>query len=223
MGPFNAVSISIHSLNIALPLDINCPDGTVLRSGILKKPTTKKVEVNAFGIVNDDSEADCHGSEEMALHVFAFENYDYYHHKAGRQVPMPLFGENLILKDYCDEEARVGDVLTIGNVKVQVSQPTIRCKNIGKVHGLPLLLKWIHEELRTGYYLRVLEAGSFSVNSKITLRERGPEFATISKLNHLMFRDIKNKDLAEKILALPDISGRWVADFKRLRLVDFNS
>jgi len=201
--------IKIVSLNIGLPKKVTFDNNNHIISGIKKKPTDQIVLLKKNGFEGDDSYEDCHGGKNMAVHVFAYENYSYYNKKAGYNIALPAFGENLTLSGYNEQQARVGDVLTIGNATVQVSQPTERCKNIGLSLGLPQMLKWIHEELRTGFYFRVLEEGSVSTRSEIKLIERGNEEGSIAALNNIMFRYLDNKTLVTDACQTPHISEEW--------------
>lgn len=201
--------IKIVSLNRGLPQNIKLRNGNTLYSGLCKRPTDEKIFLSTTGFEEDDTAEDYHGGESMALHVFAHENYAFYNSKAGFELPIPAFGENLTLSGYTENEARVGDILKIGNAKVQVSQPTERCKNIGLSLGLPQMLKWIHEELRTGFYFRVLQEGEISVESEVHLLRLGSEEGLVAKLNQVMFRHISNQQMVEKAAKTESLSPEW--------------
>jgi MOSC domain-containing protein YiiM len=201
--------IKIVSLNIGLPEKVTFKNGGEIISGIRKKPSDKKIKLSKTGLKGDDSFEDCHGGPSRALHVFCFENYAFYNAKAGFEIPLPTFGENLTLQGYTEDKARVGDVLSIAESRVQVSQPTERCKNVGLAIGQPQMLRWIHESMKTGFYFRVLEEGFISSDSEITLLERGEESASIAHLNHIFYREIKDKDQVLKTSQNKDLSEEW--------------
>ena len=102
----------------------------------------------------------------------------------------------------------MGDIWQLGNAKVQVSMPTERCSTIGRRLHLPAMLKWIHEEMMTGYYLRVLAAGTVNVASSITLLERPHSDWSIDRLNQLLFNQ-RNRQVMAQACALTELSEEW--------------
>ncbi|MCX5737262.1 MAG: MOSC domain-containing protein [Proteobacteria bacterium] len=148
-----------------------CAGGVALTSAIRKHGMTGSVEVGVRGLAGDACHDPAHGGPNRALHVFAAEHYDAFESSgSGRLVP-PGVGENLLVRGHPDADAHVGDVLRAGTALVQVTMPTERCRNPGLVAGVPTLLRWMIETLRTGYYLR--DAGDRAL------------FAEIASLSHL--------------------------------------
>ena len=87
--------------------------------------------------------------------------------------------------------------------------PTERCRNPGRVHELPQLLKWMIEELRTGFYLKVLEPGTITPGDRCVLEERGQDRFTVRALSHAMYRDVANRELVAELQQLEALAPEW--------------
>lgn len=198
----------IISLNLGNPEPIRDKQGKVFSSAIQKKPCQEAIFLSKTGLKGDSSFEDCHGGENMALHMFCYENYTFFEEKAGFSLPIPAFGENITISAYSEKEARVGDILKIGSARIQVAQPTERCATIGRSLGLPKMLKWIHEKLMTGFYLRVLEEGEIQQSNSIQLEERGEESLSIARLNDLIFAE-KNRCELDRVCSSKILNEEW--------------
>jgi len=185
--------MKIISINLGQAEILTDNHGKSFTSCVRKKPTVAEVAVGFNGLAGD-SVADTlhHGGVHRALHLFCFEHYPFFNAKNGAPLPIPSFGENITLQGYVEQQANVGDILKIGSAVVQVSQPTERCSTMGKALHQPKLLKWIHEKMMSGFYLRVLTEGTFSKISSIEVIEKGPDELNIDALNQLLFKTAKN-------------------------------
>lgn len=187
-------------------------DGTTVESAIRKQTCAGPVLVGALGIDGDEcAEADAHGGPNRALHAFALESYRHFAGLAGRELPVPTFGENLTLEGYDELDARVGDRLRAGDSLLEVTMPTERCPKPGRSAGEPRLLKWILESLRSGFYLRVVEPGAITAGDPIELAARGPAEWTVERLSRAMYREIEDEALLARIDALPELAPEWKA------------
>ena len=181
--------MKIISINTGTAQEIKDYHGKAFVSAIGKSSISMPTYLGKLGLQGDECVEDCHGGAEMALHLFCYDHYAFFNEKAGFELPNGAFGENISISGYSEKEANVGDVLQLDDALIQVTQPTERCRTIGRSLGLPKLLKWIHLEMMTGLYLRVLEPGTISVTPKVRLVERGDELLNIASLNDLMFNN----------------------------------
>jgi MOSC domain-containing protein YiiM len=204
------VEARVVSLNLGQCAHFEVSDGGVLESAIRKQPQTGPVWLGAEGLAGDEVSPDpAHGGPNRALHVFATESYRVFEERAGHSLPVPTFGENLTISGYDETIARVGDVLQIGGARVQVSMPTERCDKPGRLVGVPRLLKWILETLRTGFYLRVVEPGEIARDDVCVRVEEGPAAWTIRALNELMFRRIEAEAELRALRQLEVLAPEW--------------
>ncbi len=199
----------VESVNVGRVETFDLPDGDALTSAIRKTPQEGPVEVTPRGFAGDATHGPEHGGPNRALHVFCREHIAHFEAEHGRPLPVPLVGENLTVRGHPDAEAHVGDVVRAGTALLQVTMPTERCRNPGRVAGVPLLLKWMIESLRTGYYLRVVEPGVVAAGDAFRLEERGNPRWSIEALSRAMLRDVADPDLVASLLDVPEIAPEW--------------
>jgi MOSC domain-containing protein YiiM len=187
-------------------LDYN---GNEFTSSVKKRPTNELQKLEKLGFVNDSIVDVEHGGEHMAVHVFSHDHYPFFNQQSGLDLPIPTFGENLTISDLNEQNVNVGDIWKLGSAVVQISQPTERCRTMGRLHHQPKLLKWIHMEMMTGFYIRVLEEGEVSQTSSIEIIEKGPDILNIDHLNQVLFKRPKVLSELEQICSFEVLSPRW--------------
>ncbi len=108
-----------------------------------------------------------------------------------------------------ESEVCIGDVYTIGEAEVQVTQPRQPCWKLARrwrVKGLALA---VQKTGYTGWYFRVLREGLVEANGELVLRERPfPEWS-ISRAHHLMHYDLKNREASAELASCPALSSSW--------------
>ncbi len=202
------MSISIHQLSVGKPEPIQDYNGKYFTSSMRRKPVAHSVQLTLTGITGDKVGASFHGGPNRALHLFPFEHYEFFNAKAGETLNIPTFGENLTTVGALETDVRIGDQLALGSAIIEVSQPTERCKNIGRSAGYRDMLSWIHQHMYTGWYVRVLQEGVFSPDDRIELIEKGPDWLLLDDLNQALFKT-PNPELVEAALKSDLPANEW--------------
>ena len=118
--------------------------------------------------LHGDVQADrtVHGGADKAVYAYAREDTEWWEGELGRPLEHGAFGENLTLRGVAlarthrgASEALVGERWRIGSVLLEVSEPRLPCWKLGARMGDPTMVKRFAKALRTGTYLRVIEAG----------------------------------------------------------------
>jgi MOSC domain-containing protein YiiM len=188
-----------------------------MRSGIGKRPQPGAVAVSAAGLDGDEvADRIHHGGPNRALHVFATEHYDVFSARLDEPVPRPWVGENLTLRGYPDDTARIGDTLRIGTALMQVTMPTERCGHPGALTGIQNLRQWMIDDLRSGFYLRVLEIGRVGPGDSVEVVERGDPQWTVSALSAVMYRTIDDPGRLALVEQIPLLAPEYK---ERLRIL----
>ena len=195
----------------------DAPDGRPLRTGIRKKPADR-VRLELDGLQGDASAERDHHTLDKAVHLFSDEYYTEVETRLGTVLPRPAFGENLTTRGLVDREVRVGDVLRTGNAVIRVTQPTERCRVIGRSLGLPKILKALHELGICGFYAAVVKPGEVCIGDKIFMQQRAEHAWTISRLHHFMFKRLTDDSLAAEVMQLPALSEEWKARIQVMRV-----
>jgi MOSC domain-containing protein YiiM len=162
----------LESVNVALPEDVPYR-GRPIRTGINKMPVRGPVMVRRLNLDGDaQAELTVHGGPDKAVYVYASENYALWREELGRDLPFGQFGENLTTSGFLEEDIHVGDLLTVGQAVLRVTQPRFPCFKLGNKMGDMRFIVRFLESGRSGFYCRVLEEGLIESGQGITL-ERG--------------------------------------------------
>lgn len=196
----------------------------ILTSGIKKFPTPKAY-LTKTGFQQDE-QADLlhHGGENKALFLFSARTYEtinsHFNHCFDMK-EMAYFGENLILSDIQEEDICIGDVLKIGEIKVQITQPRQPCWKLSANTNQKNMTAFIFETGLTGWYAKVLKEGFISQNDTVILEKRTHGNLTIKKLNQLILNPMSNETLTLEALNCPDLGKPFYESLlKRYTLKD---
>src|SRR5207244_10660693 len=96
----------------------------------------------------------------------------------------------------------VCDHFRVGKAIICMTQPTERCKTIGRSLGVPTILKALHELELCGFYARVVRPGSVDAGDIVELCERTQVTWSIKRLHHIMFRQLSDAQLVDQVLAI---------------------
>ncbi|MBD3830036.1 MAG: MOSC domain-containing protein [Arcobacter sp.] len=179
-----------------------------LVSGIKKYPVSKAY-LTKTGFI-DDFQADLahHGGENKALFLFSqltFQKINSHFNNIFDMTNMAYFGENLILSDICEKDICIGDVLKIGETKVQITQPRQPCWKLSANTNQKEMTKFIFDSGFTGFYAKVLKEGEISQNDEVILEKRTNPNLTIEKLNQLIAFPISDESLVLEALNCKDL------------------
>lgn len=179
-----------------------------LVSGIKKYPVSKAY-LTKTGFI-DDFQADLahHGGENKALFLFSqltFQKINSHFNNIFDMTNMAYFGENLILSDICEKDICIGDVLKIGETKVQITQPKQPCWKLSANTNQKEMTKFIFDSGFTGFYAKVLKEGEISQNDEVILEKRTNPNLTIEKLNQLIAFPISDESLVLEALNCKDL------------------
>jgi MOSC domain-containing protein YiiM len=184
------------------------PDGRPMTTGIRKRPVAIGF-LGLSGFPGDASTEADHHTADKTVHVFSDENYRLVEMRLGLTLPRPTFGENLTTTDTLEDDVYVGDRFRVGKAAICVTQPTERCKAIGRSLGVPKILKILHELEVCGFYARVVETGQIVAGDTAELCDRPQSTWSVKRLHHLMFHQLADHQLVNEVLAVPELSVEW--------------
>ena len=205
----------IVSLNVGTVEEFTAPDGSRLRTAIRKKPVVSRF-LQVDGFPGDASSEAGHHTPAKAVHLFCNEHYPLVEARLGSELPRPAFGENLITAGLLEQDVYVGDEFRIGGALICVTQPTERCRTIGRRLGLPKILKILHHLEACGFYARVVEAGKVSVTDIVQLEARPQSVWSIKRLHRVMFQELCNDHIVGEVMQIPELCEDWK---KRLQVM----
>jgi MOSC domain-containing protein YiiM len=192
------------------------PDGRPLTTGIRKSSIANGL-LEAEGLRGDASAEPDHHSADRAVHLFADENYALVESRLGAALPRPAFGENLTATGIREEHVYVGDHFQVGEAVICVTQPTERCRTIGRSVGIPKILKVLHELEACGFYARVVKPGLVAAGDPLILRNRPQSSWSIKRLHRLMFLGLANEQQVVQAMASEHLSSEWKSRVETMR------
>ncbi len=163
------------------------------------------------GVANEEF----HGGADRAVCLYPYEHYSRWEQIFQTKLQLPAFGENLTVTGMTEEDVCIGDIYKAGSTLIQVTQGRVPCSTISKYNGEERFLNKVFESGLTGYFFRVLEEGTISMDSKIELVERNPNRITVLFAALTLFHH-HDKKAIEKILMVKELADDWKRRFTKL-------
>ena len=206
------------AISVALPATIDFESRTVV-TGICKEPVDTPVMARKLGLAGDgQADLDAHGGGDKAIYVYSNDNYRYWQQQfEWPEIIYGRFGENLTVEGMTDEQIHIGDTLTIGALKVQVTQPRIPCYKLGLKMGMADFPRRFLRSGRVGFYLRVLEEAEISVGAAFEVIERDPVGLTIKESVQALLPGPEQQSVIERVLAIKALSAAWRVSLEKRR------
>jgi len=123
-------------------------------------------------------------------------------------LPHPTFGEDVSTMGFGEADIYVGEHLALGDAVLCVTQPTERCKNIGRNLGQLKILKIMHRLEICGFYASVIEPGQVEAGCPIALKHREQSGWSILRLHQFMFNKLDDT-LRNEVISLTPLSDVW--------------
>jgi len=200
--------ISISAGKVAPLFGNHHPDYKSVASAIHKKsisniqnPST--IEITSLGVRGDEqADLNVHGGIEKAIYVYPVEHYDFWNELLTRETKKPTdlqpgaIGENFTIEGLLETEVFVGDKLLIGDLEFAVVKLREPCFKFNAKLGYKGASKAMLQSGFSGWYLRVLKAGTLAAGAQITIIP-GARDISIAQQNHKLVHHHNQKDLWE--------------------------
>jgi MOSC domain-containing protein YiiM len=172
--------MKLLSVNVSGPKPL-AYRGQTVNTGIFKTPVAGRIKVHRLGLAGDvQVDRRVHGGPDKAVYAYPHEHYEHWEQTLNRHdFAFGQFGENLTITGLLENVVRVGDVLRIGTVLLQVTTPREPCfKLMAKMNDFTFAKPFLTSG-RTGFYLRVLEEGELGAGDAIECITSDPAASTI--------------------------------------------
>lgn len=209
------LSARIRSIHIGKIMPLG-PEG--VPSAFVKHSVPSPVAVTALGLVGDNqADLSVHGGPEKAVYGYSTANYEAwraeYPQHAALLVPGGL-GENLAIDGMQESDLCVGDIHAIGSTLLQVCQSRQPCFKFALRFDDTALPRAMVRNGRSGWYYRVITAGSLGVGDGIELHDRpNPDFP-FTRLVELTARAKATPAELARMIQMPGLASAW-RDFAR--------
>jgi len=188
-------------------------------SAIRKTRAEGPVRVTRTGLSGDrQADRSVHGGPEMALHHYPSEHYAHWraefpvHH--GKYRPGG-FGENICSEGFAEEDLCIGDVFSVGAVRLQISQGRQPCWKLNMHTENPEQAATFRKSGKTGWYYRVLEEGDIQAGDALVLTERPCPDWNLREVILARFDPRLDPAVAKALSGLPQLTETWRASFAK--------
>jgi MOSC domain-containing protein YiiM len=181
-------------------------------SAIWKEPVAGPIWAGVLGLGGDSvANTKVHGGPEQAILMYADSHYGSWRAEWGRPVGAGAFGENLTVAGLDEDTVCIGDVLEIGEARLQVSQPRQPCATLARRHQVRDMIAQVHRNGRSGWYLRVLQEGYLAAGQPIVLAERAHPEWTVRRAAQVGLSRKDRREDAARLAACEGLSPGWRA------------
>ena len=182
----------------------------------MKTPVQGPVHAHKLALEGDDqADKTVHGGPYRALYAYPHEHYQYWETHAGlTDWPLGGFGENLTITHLNEDTVHMGDILRLGTVLAQVTQPRSPCATLAMRVGSIHFPKLFSESGKTGFYMRVLEEGEITTGDPIEFVERHPAKLTVRRCYRLRIYDRHDAEGMAMASQIDAIEPAWRAWFQ---------
>jgi MOSC domain-containing protein YiiM len=217
VGEGEGEGMKLISVNVSSPQTVMY-QGKSVTTGIFKKPVSGRVMLRILNL-DGDQQADrkVHGGVDMAVYVYPIEHYGYWQTELARTaLPHGQFGENLTVEGSTEDNMRMGDVVSIGEALLQVTQPRIPCyKLVMRMQAGSDFAARFLKSGRVGFYLRVLQEGAVGAGDAIELAERDDDAVTIAEFLRIYTSKSRDPATLERVLAARHLGDAWRRYFEK--------
>lgn len=207
--------IGLAIVNVGVPRLLAEVRGEHTWSGIAKMPVAPGT-VLWLSMLNlaGDGQADltAHGGVDKAVYAYPSEHLEPWSRELESDLGPAPFGENLSTVGVTEHDVRIGDVWTWGGARLQVSQPRWPCFKLALHRARADVQERMRASGRTGWYLRVLEAGEVPVDGPITVTAPDASGVTVLDAHRAMSdRHVEEPDLVRAVATHPALADEWSA------------
>ncbi|WP_437185283.1 MOSC domain-containing protein [Planctomicrobium sp. SH668] len=205
------VSIQIGRAKMFDGVDDSGGDSKPWSSAIIKEQISSPVYVDYTNLVGDEqADRKHHGGVDKAILGYAARHYESWKQDLP-DIPFSFgaFGENLTLDGVDESECCIGDVYSVGDCQLQISQPRQPCWKLSRRWNVPRLAIQVQKNGRTGWYYRVLQPGMIAPGMPVQLEDRPHPRFTVSFASSVMYANPRDRELDLELAACPALSESW--------------
>jgi MOSC domain-containing protein YiiM len=204
----------ILSIQVGLPKQLGIegaadPMERPWTTGFFKEPVEGSMYLGKTNLAGD-GQADLvlHGGVDKAVLAYAAKHYPQWQQELNLpDFPYGAFGENFTISLQSEEDVCIGDIFTVGEAQIQVSQPREPCWKLARRWRMKDLPKRVITTGRSGWYFRVRFEGLVESGLPLLLVERPLPQWTIARVNHAFYRG--SKEDCSKLAACALLSLSW--------------
>lgn len=159
-------------------------------SAYIKNNSLETAFLSTLGLEEDFQEDKrYHGGVDKALLICSTNHFKTYKEQFNKEVDPFIFSANIFVNDIDESNVFVGDIYTLGEAVVQVTQPRQPCWKIGAIFDKEIN-RFIKQTYSNGWYIKVLQEGNISVGDTLVLTNRNSNITIKDMTKYLESKDI---------------------------------
>jgi MOSC domain-containing protein YiiM len=165
-----------------------------------------------------DGQADTehHGGPDKAVCAYPAVHYSYWLRElALPELPFGAFGENFTIAGAAEPEVCIGDIFSLGDALLQLSQPRQPCWKVARRWRVRDLAARVQSTGFTGWYFRVQREGEVEAGLQLRLQDRPCPEWPVARANRVMHRDRHDLLAARTLAACSHLSTTWRTKLER--------
>jgi MOSC domain-containing protein YiiM len=188
--------------------------GNIFESAYKKDQFFNYVNINEEGIETDQhADKKHHGGKDKAIHIGSSKHFDMFSQMHKKELDKLAIGCNIVVDGIDESEVCVGDIYSMGDILVEVTQPRQPCWKIGALFGKEVS-RYITKNSATGWYVRVLKEGVIYTSDTMKLEKRVSDLS-IKELSLYLHKAPAKKELIEQILSVESLADSYKKDLKK--------
>jgi MOSC domain-containing protein YiiM len=205
--------VRLAAVNVGTPTLLATVRDENVWSGIRKEPVAPEAVLWLSSLnLSGDGQADLtvHGGVDKAVYAYPSEHLAAWSEELGEGIGPAPFGENLGTLGVLEHEVHIGDIWSWGSAVLQVSQPRWPCFKLALYRARADVQARMRSTGRTGWYLRVLEAGEVPAAGPIEVASEDPARVSVRDA-HLAMNDVhlRDPDLVGAVARHPGLADAW--------------
>lgn len=186
-------------------------------SCINQKHAAPKLAVQFDRVVgNAEADPKHHGGLDRVLHHFPREHYGQYRRwdMMASFKDAPAMGENISTVGLNESQVNIGDIMQIGDVTLQVTQPRSPCFKLNLQFGHPEFALAMQKSKMCGWFYRVLSEGNIASDDAIYRVDRVSDIS-VAQAMHIYFLPEFDAEQYQQLLQCPGLAKNWVDSLTR--------
>lgn len=171
-------------------------------------------DIDEYGII-EDTQVDkrYHGGVDKAIHMGSAKHFETFKNINSKEMDKLAIGCNILIDSFDEDDICVGDIYSIGDIQIEVSQPRQPCWKIGAIFDKQTS-RYITKQSAPGWYARVLIDGVLDINDEMVLEKRVSNI-TIKQLHNYLLSIPKDEETIKNILNTQALASAYKKDLQR--------
>jgi MOSC domain-containing protein YiiM len=185
-------------------------------TGFFKTPVPGPIFAGTTNLAGDgQADLENHGGVDKAVLAYSADHYPKWRDELRMpDMPYGAFGENLTIAGLSEESVCIGDIIRIGKVAFEVSQPRQPCWKLARRWRRHELTGLVVRNGRSGWYLRVQEQGWIEAQMSVELIDRPNPAWSIARANEILHHRRTDLQLTVDLAGVLGLADSWVEELQ---------